>query len=436
MAFARNVPGLGSVVSTESNQSSENRHLDASREEERQRTGLYRRDDSENLMPPWSVPPGLIVPGPRLPEADAPQSVPGPEPAVVAPAADDDSWPGVAAPAVWFLRAPRPPAAQPESAQPESAQPESAQPESAQPESAPARDTEGDLPGEWFTPPALDDASLDASLDDASLDDAVPDAPVLDLTTTDEASAEPGPRAPAPAAPASLQPTASPWPTGGAWPNASPVPSPTREPNGSWSSPLTPGPLRVLGPTRARYGRAGGPGFQPARSGLPRAQDAGSQAVGPHGAGSRGAGPSPWQRSHQRWAEAGIQWEQPPAPQPPAPQARPYPSPAAARQAPPPAPPRQAPGQHIRPGSYASAGPGSHAPEPAAVGWPGRMQVPLGAPVFSAPRVDEDDGPAREDRWGDDRPPIWERPPGLVPPAVPERARLAEADAGRRHPPA
>ena len=47
------------------------------------------------------------------------------------------------------------------------------------------------------------------------------------------------------------------------------------------------------------------------------------------------------------------------------------------------------------------------------------MPVPLGAPVYSDPGVDEDDGPTREDRWGDDRPPIWERPPGLVPPAGP-----------------
>jgi hypothetical protein len=43
------------------------------------------------------------------------------------------------------------------------------------------------------------------------------------------------------------------------------------------------------------------------------------------------------------------------------------------------------------------------------------MRVPLGAPVFSDPGVEEDDGPDR-DRWGDDRPPIWERPAGLVPP--------------------
>ena len=51
----------------------------------------------------------------------------------------------------------------------------------------------------------------------------------------------------------------------------------------------------------------------------------------------------------------------------------------------------------------------------APVGWAGRTPVPLGAPVYSEPGVDEDDGPAGEDRWGDDRPPIRQRPPGLVP---------------------
>ena len=60
------------------------------------------------------------------------------------------------------------------------------------------------------------------------------------------------------------------------------------------------------------------------------------------------------------------------------------------------------------------------------------MQVPLGAPVFSAPGVDEDDGsapddgPAREARWGDDRPPIWQRPPDLLSP--PEDSRMRPND--------
>jgi hypothetical protein len=54
------------------------------------------------------------------------------------------------------------------------------------------------------------------------------------------------------------------------------------------------------------------------------------------------------------------------------------------------------------------------------------MQVPLGAPVFSDAGVDEDDGPDRDDRWGDDRPPIWERPAGLDPPT-----RTGEPSYGR-----
>ena len=56
------------------------------------------------------------------------------------------------------------------------------------------------------------------------------------------------------------------------------------------------------------------------------------------------------------------------------------------------------------------------------------MRVPLGAPVFSDPGVDEDDGPDRDDRWGDDRPPIWERPAGLAPSSRTNEARRARAN--------
>jgi len=250
-------------MDTESDQSGGNRNIGAapedSREEQRQRTGLFRWDDPQNLMPSWSVPPGLTVPGPRQAQAngqpagsDAQAHAPGPQahgpapqahgpasqPDAEEPASDDNSWPGVAPPAGWFLRAAKSP----------------------------------------------------------------PDA---------------------------------------------------REPNGSQSSPLPPKPARRrLGPTQARYGRAGGPGFPPSRSGQP----------GQEGTSTDNPRLSPWQRSHRLWTEAGIEWERRLAPRPP---------------------------------------------------------VPLGAPVYSGPGVDEDDHPAREDRWGDDRPPIWERPPGLVPPANP-----------------
>ena len=88
------------------------------------------------------------------------------------------------------------------------------------------------------------------------------------------------------------------WPIASSWPNAgsAAVPSPRREPDGTWSSPLTPRPARrPLGPTPARHGRPGGPGLQPGRSSEP--------------------GLSPWQRSHQLWTETGVQWEQEPAAQ-------------------------------------------------------------------------------------------------------------------------
>ena len=353
------------MVSTESDQSSGNRYHGSSPEEERQRTGLFRWDDPENLVPSWSVPPGLMVPGPRQPQADDPAAQAADGQAAGESAADDNSWPGVAPPAGWFLRAPEPPpATSPESASPESASPESASPESASPESAPAQDAGGEAPA--------------------------------------GSVASPGPASP--------RPDAGPWRTVGA------VPSPRREPDGSWSSPLTPKPApRALGATQALYGRAGGPGFQPSRSASPATPGTDSPNA---------AGPSPWQRSHQLWSEAGIQWEQGPAgPQPryqrPAP-----PQPQYQRQAPPsgpPAPPRHAAVRHTRP----------EPPDLAAAGWPdqadagwrepaaaGPMRVPLGAPVFSDPGVDEDDGPDRDDRWGDDRPPIWERPAGLVPPAA------------------
>jgi len=264
-------------MDTESDQSSGNRNIGASpedsREEERQRTGLFRWDNPQNLMPSWSVPPGLMVPGPRQPEADARPSGPDAQPVAEEPASGDNAWPGVAPPAGWFLRTARS--------------------------------------------------------------------------------------------------------------HAGAVPSPAHEPDGSWSSPLAPKPARRRpGPTQARYGRAGGPGFQLTRSGQP----------GPENASTGNPRLSPWQRSHRLWAEAGIEWERRPAPQ--------LPHPRQASPPRPPVPPR----------------PNSH--DPAA--WPERIPVPLGAPVYSGPSVDEDDSPARQDRWGDDRPPIWERPPGLVPPDDPD----------------
>ena len=243
------------------------------------------------------------------------------------------------------------------------------------------------------------------------------------------------PTSPESTSPESTSPESAPVQDASPWRTARAVPSPRREPDGSWSSPLTPKPApRALGATQALRGRAGGPGFQPSRSASPATPGAATPGA---------AGPSPWQRSHQLWSEAGIQWEQrPAAPQPqyqrPAAPQPPYQRPAPPSR--PPAPPRHAAARHTRPeppkpadagwpdGADAGWPDGADAgwpdeadagwPEPATAGWSGSMRVPLGAPVFSDPGVDEDDGPDRDDRWGDDRPPIWERPAGLVPPAA------------------
>jgi hypothetical protein len=282
-----------------------------------------------------------MVPGPRQPPADdAPGQAPdtqASEPAADRPAAgesatDDDSWPGVAPPAGWFLRAPQPPPA--------------ASPDSTSPDST------------------------------------------------------------------------SPWPDASPWRAASPVPSPRREPDGSWSSPLTPKPApRALGATQALRGRAGGPGFQPSRSASPAT---------PGPATPDTVGSSPWQRSHQLWSEAGIQWEQRPA----APQ-RQYQRPAEADW-PDPAEadwPDPAEADWPDPADADWRDPAdADWSDPADADWSEQVPVPLGAPVFSDPGVDQDDGPDRDDRWGDDRPPIWERPAGLVPPARRSEANRTRAN--------
>src|SRR6185312_12590963 len=411
-------PGLGSVMSTESNQSSGNRNIPASRddswEEERQRTGLFRWDDPENLMPPWSVPPGLMVPGPRQPDADAQPADPAPQPAdprprpaTAEPPAGGGSWPGIAPPAAWFLHPAQ-------------------SPQAAHQERTSAQESLGDQPSQRFT--------LRVPAPAPALDAGFPFS-----NTAADAPADSGPRvgdAPAkPEPPVKSGPPAEPEPHGTAtpvspWPNARAVPSPTREPDGSWSSPLTPKPARrLLDPTRARYGRAGGPGFQPTRSDQAGLQDAGAE----------GPGLSPWQRSHQLWTEAGIEWERRPAPQLPwhPTASRSAARPARARQVPPPRPPappqpehtpwpeqaspwpeqtlEQAPERALEQTSEQASWLGAYGP----VGWAGRTPVPLGAPVYSEAGVDED-GPAPDDRWGDDQPPIRQRPPGLGPEDEPE----------------
>ena len=311
MASARKVHELGFVMNTESRHSSENRHQDSSPAQEAQRTGAFGWGERDGLVPPWSVPPGLIVPSPRAPQPDAPAGGENPvqeardanpvsnqdpthgapvgkRPLDEAPAAEDDAWPGIAAPAGWFLRVKE-------------------------------------------VPP-----------------------------------------------PISASPPSS-------------VPSPHREPDGSWSSPLpsaTPGPARVLGPTEALGGHPGGPGFQPGRTGGPARRPT--------------AGLSPWQISQQLWSEAGIQWDQRPAAR-----TRP-PHPAMPAQFPPveptatPPPPKHVPGGHVTSGSLP--------PDHANSARTGPMPLPLGAPVFPTPVADQDDG-ADHDAWtGPGHPP----PPGLL----------------------
>ncbi len=358
-----------------------------------------------------------MVPGPRPPQADDPAGPVADGQAAGESAADDNSWPGVAPPAGWFLRAPQPPpAASPENASPEAGSPEAGSPEAGSPENA---SPDAASPANASPANASPEA---ASPENASPESASPEAASPENAAVQDGGGEapsgPEPRDPAPPGPARPRPDANPWRAVGA------VPSPRREPDGSWSSPLTPKPApRALGATQALHGRAGGPGFQPSRSASPATPGTATPGMATPGT----AGPSPWQRSHQLWSEAGIQWEQRPA----APQ-RQYQRPALPqsqyqRQAPPslpPAPPRHAAARHTRPEPLNPAEAGWRDPadagwrDPADVGWPERVRVPLGAPVFSDPGVDEDDSPDPDDRWGDDRPPIWERPAGLVPPAA------------------
>jgi hypothetical protein len=192
----------------------------------------------------------------------------------------------------------------------------------------------------------------------------------------------------------------------------------------SWPGAAPPAGWFLHAPGQPRAGGpASDPGFQPARTGAPDTQ--GAQRI-PDPAGQDAGELSPWQKSHQLWTEAGIQWEQ---------------------RTQPPSVPRHAVSPQI--------GPDPRVAEPAAAGWAGPTQMPLGAPVFSdpdtdeddapdfheddGPGIDEDDGPDvddpagedqwSDDRWSDDRPPIWERPRGLVPsPALDDTHWVPQSD--------
>jgi hypothetical protein len=399
-------------MGTESNQSSDNSYQDFSLEDGRQRTGLFSWEEPENQMPPWSVPPGLLVPGPRQPEPEARPAGSAQKPAMPAPpaepadpgagepAAEDGSWPGVAPPAGWFLHAHKPfPAARAEDgpATPDTADEADAELERITSEPLAPEFHEPELPGSELSEPEFPGSKLPAPEPGAP-----PEIPRAASRSDGHPRLSPGPSV----SPGSgVSPSSVAW----LWPGAhsTVVPSPRREPDGSWSSPLTPKPApQPLGPTQARHGRAGGPGFQPARP--------------------DSSGGSQWQRSHQAWTGAGIQWEQE-APAAQAPPRRNAPQHVRGRHT------RPAPRPGERPAAYAPEGTrapegayppqgiydqeNAYTPEPAA-GRPGPPPAPLAAPVFAGPDLDFDDAQARGDRWGDDRLPIWERPSGLESPPV------------------
>src|SRR5580692_8650108 len=110
MASARRVDELGSVMDTESDQSSENRDKDSSSAGMAQHTAALGWGEPAGLVPAWSVPPGLVIPISRTARTDAP-GVQTPdvqdsasanadlsnEPLAAGhgPALDDAEWPGI-----------------------------------------------------------------------------------------------------------------------------------------------------------------------------------------------------------------------------------------------------------------------------------------------------------------------------------------------------
>jgi len=115
-------------MGTESDRPSENRYQELGSAEEPQRADTSGPVWPDRVVPPWSVPPGLIAPQSAAQDAEGPDVAPA-EPES---ANDDDELPGVAPPAGWFLR--------------------SAPAGSA--DSTHGADAEEDLTGEWFAAPA------------------------------------------------------------------------------------------------------------------------------------------------------------------------------------------------------------------------------------------------------------------------------------------
>src|SRR5579859_6067003 len=264
--------------------------------------------------------------------------------------------------------------------------------------------------------------------------------------------------------------------SGGGWP-AEPVGGNGPRPADAWSVSGAGLPAEpVVGATRALWGRAGGPGFQPGRQGP--------------GARRVPAEPSPWQKPQGMWHDSGIRWDQPPEESGPPPrpaepasyprqQLRPSPLPPRRAPVPPPAaplprrtpvPPPAAPGsaappryagRHAEPGSVTPdslngtwnermngtwPGPVNEtSPEPVNGTWPGPTRALLSAPVFAgaeseplgdrgALRVDDEPdrpwegSPEWEGSPGWDRSFGWERTSGTAEPVQPTNSRRGGND--------
>src|ERR1700684_2303529 len=86
-------------MGTDSDRSSENRYQELGSAEEPQRAGTSGPVWPDRVVPPWSVPPGLIPPQAAAQDAERPGVAPGGPGA----GSDDDDFPGVAPAAGWFL---------------------------------------------------------------------------------------------------------------------------------------------------------------------------------------------------------------------------------------------------------------------------------------------------------------------------------------------
>ena len=238
------------MMSTESDRSGENRHQEPGFAEEPQRAETSGGVWPDRLVPPWSVPPGLITSQATRPEADVgPLDVEPPDAEPVEAEADDD-WPGAAPPAGWFLRS---------SANGSAV----SQPQAGLAADPEIGDADENVTGEWFASAAPVPGESPVSWHEG-MDDPAPDA-----EPPASATPEPGePAASAPAAPASAQapaPSAAPAPAAAAG-GGNVTGGGNAASNGNGSAPAGIGPSRrfilaaepVVSPTRALRGRPGG----------------------------------------------------------------------------------------------------------------------------------------------------------------------------------